>query len=221
MRGMKRILEPELMDDEAQGLAYAQADFSGPNRQFLQLFARQFPDFSGDATVLDLGCGPADILVRFVRRYPGCRCVGIDGAEAMLAPGRREISRQGLGHCIDLRCRCLPLEGIGEKFEVIISNSLLHHLHKPEILWQTIDRCGAPGTRVMIMDLFRPRSREDARRIVTTYAGNEPPILQTDFYNSLLASFRVEEVQQQLLQNGLNLECEEVSDRHLLVWGVL
>jgi len=43
-------------------VVYAQADFSGPNKQFLALFAAKFPDFPGNGRVLDLGCGPADIL---------------------------------------------------------------------------------------------------------------------------------------------------------------
>ncbi|MCI5134248.1 MAG: hypothetical protein D3920_04070 [Candidatus Electrothrix sp. AW2] len=72
------MLEPELMEEEEQGLVYAQADFSGPNTLFLDLFAENFPHFSGKGTVLDLGCGPADILIRFARKYPGCTCVGID-----------------------------------------------------------------------------------------------------------------------------------------------
>ena len=34
---MRRRPEPELMEDAAQALAYAQADFSEPNRLFLKL----------------------------------------------------------------------------------------------------------------------------------------------------------------------------------------
>ena len=95
---MDRILEPELMEEEEQGQAYAQADFSDPNSQFLELFAANFPGISGSGRVLDLGCGPADILVRFARRYPDCSCVGVDGAEAMLAPGRRVIEQENLSN---------------------------------------------------------------------------------------------------------------------------
>jgi len=59
---VNRIIEPELMEEEEQELVYAQADFFGPNKQFLALFAAKFPDFPGNGRVLDLGCGPADIL---------------------------------------------------------------------------------------------------------------------------------------------------------------
>jgi hypothetical protein len=58
---MKRIPEPELMNEASQARAYAEADFSEPNQLFMQLFTEHFPGFDG-ATVVDLGCGPADIL---------------------------------------------------------------------------------------------------------------------------------------------------------------
>ena len=216
---MNRIIEPELMEEEEQGFAYAQADFSGPNKQFIALFLAKFPDFTGSGRVLDLGCGPADILIRFARRYPDCACVGIDGAEAMLAPGRRVIEQEKLSRHITLRCQCLPFADNEGCFQAILSNSLLHHLHHPQVLWQTISDCTAPGGTILIMDLFRPESIESARHIVDTYAGNESKILQADFYNSLLAAFRVDEVRSQLQQTGLKLRCEEVSDRHLAIWG--
>ncbi len=218
---MDRILEPELMEEEEQGQAYARADFSGPNKQFLDLFAAKFPDFSGSGRVLDLGCGPADILIRFARSYPQCECVGIDGAEAMLTPGRRVIEQEKLSHRISLRCQCLPFAGNEGCFQAILSNSLLHHLHQPQVLWQTISDCTATGSSILIMDLFRPGSKEAARKIVDTYAGNESKVLQADFYNSLLAAFRVDEVRNQLQQTGLDLHCEEVSDRHLAIWGTM
>ena len=216
---MERIVEPELMVEEEQGWAYAQADFSGPNSQFLDLFAEKFPDYSGHGKVIDLGCGPADILVRFVRRYPDSLCVGIDGSEAMLAPGRRVVQRENLSSRIRLDCQCLPFNDPVACYQAVLSNSLLHHLHRPEVLWQTVRDCTAPGGSILIMDLFRPGSVEAARQIVKTYAGNESRVLQEDYYNSLLAAFRVDEVRSQLLQAGLNLHCEEVSDRHLAVWG--
>jgi SAM-dependent methyltransferase len=139
----------------------------------------------------------------------------------MLTPGRRVIEQEKLSHRISLRCKCLPFAGNEGCFQAILSNSLLHHLHQPQVLWQTISDCAAPGASILIMDLFRPGTKETARQIVDTYARNESEILQTDFYNSLLAAFRVDEVRCQLQQAGLGLHCEEVSDRHLAIWGTM
>ena len=218
-----RIPEPELMEDEDQARAYAEADFSAPNEQFISLFADKFPDFIPPARVLDLGCGPADILIRFVRRFPGVSCLGVDGSMAMLQPGIEAVRRAGLADTIELRCCCLPEPELQreEKFQVILSNSLLHHLPDPQVLWQTIRQTAAPGCRVLVMDLFRPESAAEARDIVETYSGGEPDILKQDFFNSLLAAWRPEEVRQQLSLAGLDFHCDSVSDRHLAVWGVL
>ena len=80
---MDRIPEPELMDDPAQALAYARADFSEPHEAFVGYFQERFPQWR-PRRVLDLGCGPADVTIRFARAYPECEIVGVDGAEAML-----------------------------------------------------------------------------------------------------------------------------------------
>src|SRR2546428_12191872 len=101
---MNRILEPELMEDEAQVLAYAAADFEEENQGFLDRFREYFPEFT-EGHILDLGCGPGDIPVRFARALPSCRITGVDASEPMIGlagggriqvgPGLRfTISRQ-------------------------------------------------------------------------------------------------------------------------------
>jgi hypothetical protein len=70
------------------------------------------------------------------------------------------------------------------------------------------------------MDLLRPESIDTVRELVKQYASDASPLLQEDFYNSLLAAYRVEEIRQQLNTSGLHyLETEVVSDRHVIVWG--
>ena len=44
---MDRILEPELMTDEAQALAYSQADFAQVNQGFVDRFRACFPKAVG------------------------------------------------------------------------------------------------------------------------------------------------------------------------------
>lgn len=220
---MERRLEPELMDDEGQAKAYAEADFEEPNRQFVRLFGERFPEFRG-GLVLDLGCGPGDIVLRFARAYPEVVVHGLDGSEAML-----RYAENALAHAPGLRSRVRFCHGVlpeavlpEAEYDAVISNSLLHHLHRPEGLWQTARTAGRTGAAVCVMDLVRPDSEAQARAVVEKYAADEPEILRRDFYNSLLAAFSVEEVRRQLNGAGLDgLSVEAVSDRHLLVWGRL
>lgn len=218
---MKRIPEPELMDEEEQVRAYAHADFEQPHEMFVGLLRDAFDESELAGHVLDLGCGPADITIRFARAHPRCRLHGVDAGERMLAYGRKAVEAAGLDRRIRLICGHLPEADLPRRaYDGVISNSLLHHLRDPLTLWRTIKRYAGPGAPVFVMDLMRPVSLEDAAALTTRYADGEPPVLRKDFYNSLLAAYSVDEVRSQLAETGLtHLRVEAVSDRHLTVAG--
>lgn len=222
---MQRIPEPELMDAPEQARAYAHADFEEPNSLFVELFGRYFPDLRV-GRILDLGCGPGDILVRFAARFPASQLAGIDGAPAMLAHAVGAVQNAGLADRVRLVCARLGQEPTQEVAggwaDAVISNSLLHHLADPETLWSAVRTYGAAGAAVLVMDLARPDSPDAARAIVSQYSGDEPEVLRRDFFHSLCAAYRTDEVRAQLEAAGLaNLAVDKASDRHLIVHGIL
>ncbi|MBO0734133.1 MAG: class I SAM-dependent methyltransferase [Methylocapsa sp.] len=220
---MQRIPEEELMNRPLNAKAYAKADFSEPNSSFVAFFAEKFPAFSG-RKILDLGCGPADITIRFAKRYPQASVLGLDGAGAMLALAKKAIlqesamaNRVKVGKWHIGREAC-PLGT--ELFDAVISNSLLHHMREPLDLWRAIRACAAAGAAVLVMDLLRPLTRADAANIVAAYAGKESEALKKDFLNSLLAAYRLAEIEDQLVSAKLDfLHVEVVTDRHFIVSG--
>ncbi|HDZ59477.1 MAG TPA: methyltransferase domain-containing protein [Actinobacteria bacterium] len=221
---MERKREPELMVEDAQARAYAEADFNDPHGGYVTLFKEAFGDRGISGYVLDLGCGPGDITFRFARAFPGCTVHGVDGSEAMLGFGWRQLTASPeLQGNVELFTGMVPgAELPRERYDAIISNSLLHHLPRPAVLWDEVKLRGKPGAPVFIMDLRRPGSREYARLLVDRHAGSEPEILRRDFYNSLLAAFRVEEVHKQLEKAGLDaFTVKETGDRHLIISGLL
>ncbi len=220
---MDRVLEPELMDDLEQARAYAEADFAEPNSAFVELFAERCPAWSGSGAILDLGCGPGDIALRLATGYPDCEVHGVDGSAAMLSFAERARAEHPAGDRVRFIHGLLPGAAMPRKhYQAIISNSLLHHLHQPEVLWQSIRELAVPGTVVLVMDLMRPSSASQAQALVDTYAVGEPEVLRVDFYNSLLAAFEPAEIETQLESAGLaGFQVGPVSDRHLAVWGVI
>jgi SAM-dependent methyltransferase len=211
------------MDEAEQARAYAMADFAEPNERFVRCFEDEYPGLRTGA-VLDLGCGPGDIVLRLASRRPGLTVHGIDGSEAMLRfASERLRAAPELGGRVQfitgvLPGAALPLPG----YDAVISNSLLHHLHDPGVFWRAVREAGVPGAAVLVMDLFRPDSVSTAEAIVAQYAGSEPEVLQRDFLASLCAAFEPGEVREQLHQHGLGtLQVRTVSDRHLLVTGRL
>lgn len=219
---MKRIPEPELMDDEDQVRAYAGADFEDAHRNFITLFQATFGQNDLCGYVLDLGCGHGDITMRFARAYPKCIVHGIDGSEAMIRCGKGILKEaHDIQDRVVLIREMLPAPALPHrKYDVVISNSLLHHLAMPHTLYQCIERYAVPDAPVFIMDLRRPQTTGEADSLVQTYADHEPEILKRDFYNSLLAAYTIEEVRKQLQGTKLDhLSVKAVGDRHIVISG--
>ncbi len=207
------------MDDPRHAIAYANADFEEFHSRVIKLFDIEFPDADIKGAILDLGCGAGDITFRFAKHFPDSTVIGIDGAAIMIELANQRKGREtGNITFIEAEIPSALIPGIS--YDLIVSNSLYHHLHYPEVLWKTILDYSSSGTKIFIVDLFRPDSKEKVDWLVNEYAGNEPEILKKDFYNSLCASFEPAEIEQQLSSIGLEyLSVKIVSDRHLIVYG--
>jgi 2-polyprenyl-3-methyl-5-hydroxy-6-metoxy-1,4-benzoquinol methylase len=220
---MKRIPEPELMDSEAQTRAYAEADFSESNRLFVRKFEEYFTDCATEGSMADLGCGPGDISFRMARKLPGWEVLGLDAGENMLKLAQQQLAVEKFGGRVNFQLSYLPDSSLARSsFDAIISNSLLHHLPQPSVLWQSVAQLAKTGAAIQIMDLLRPETEQKAQRLVDEYSADAPEILREDFYNSLLAAYTPNEISQQLLTAGLDrLKIEIASDRHWIVHGRL
>ncbi len=134
-----------------------------------------------------------------------------------------ELVRQaGLSDRIAFRCeRFQDLAG-ANLADAAISNSLLHHVPNPLQFWHKLRRAVKPGSPVLVMDLLRPESPDEAQAIVDRYAAGAPDILRRDFYNSLLAAFTEDEIGTQLAQMNLTrLLIDVIDDRHWIVGGTI
>jgi 2-polyprenyl-3-methyl-5-hydroxy-6-metoxy-1,4-benzoquinol methylase len=218
---MNRTLEPELMDDPAQALVYARADFEKENQGFIDRFCEYFPEFT-EGHILDLGCGPGDIPVRFAQALPSCRITGVDASEPMIGLAGVAVKQASLAARITFRCERFQAVSLVEPADAAVSNSLLHHVPNPLQFWYRLRQLVKPGSPVLVMDLLRPDSPEEAQAIVDRYAAKEPEILRRDFYRSLLAAFTEDEVAAQLAELNLSrLLINVIDDRHWVVGGRL
>lgn len=215
---MPRILEPEIMDDPAQALAYSKADFEEENQGFVDRFREYYTDLT-QGHVVDLGCGPGDIAIRMARALPLLRVTGVDASRPMIDIGMHAVKEAGLSDRITFRCERFQSCKV-DLADAIVSNSLLHHVPNPLQFWYAVKRLVKPGGIVLVMDLLRPGSREDAQALVELYATDEPALLRRDFFNSLLAAFTEDEVAAQLAELNLSrLLIDVPDDRHWIVGG--
>lgn len=225
---LERICEPELMEDPEQARVYAEADFAASDAALVErIVALAAPEGLGSKLV-DLGCGPGNISFRLAECCPAAELVGLDGSAAMLALAeqRRQAAAERWPR-LSFRCLTLPLavgdlEALAGRCTAIVSNSLLHHLHDPAVLWQTLRLLAAPGALVHIHDLRRPPDPAALDALVQRHASGCAPLLRRDYAASLRAAFRIEEVQEQLCRSGLTgLKVEAREDRYLEVHGRL
>lgn len=216
---MERILEPEIMDGEEQARVYATADFAEENQGFVDQFLALYPDLQ-EGTVLDLGCGPADISIRLLRSLPGLCVAAVDASGPMLRWAEEAVRQAGLEDRIKLICgrfQDVQLDGLAD---AVISNSLVHHVPNAFQFWHALKTLAKPGAPVLIMDLLRPETPEEAQALVDQYAADEPEKLRHDFYHSLLSAFTEDEIAAQLAEMNLSrLLIDVPDDRHWLVSG--
>jgi 2-polyprenyl-3-methyl-5-hydroxy-6-metoxy-1,4-benzoquinol methylase len=217
----QRIAEPEHMTP-LEEQHYARADYSKPHEEFVdQLIALVGP--RRRAAVADLGCGPGDILLRLRQRGVAWALYGLDLSEGMLASARRAEAHLGAGKPIqwrqtDIKNTCLPKGS----FDVLISNSVLHHLESAVAFWREVGRLGKPGAVVLVRDLRRPDEERAAQAILARHVCHLSGVVQEHYLSSLHSSYTVEEVRGHLQLAGLvGLSVRPVEDRYLEVVGCL
>jgi 2-polyprenyl-3-methyl-5-hydroxy-6-metoxy-1,4-benzoquinol methylase len=216
---MKRVLEPEVMDDPEQVLAYAQADFEEENQGFVDQFFTLYPDLQ-NPHIVDLGCGPGDIPLRVARRHPTCSVTGIDASQPMITYAEQAVKKAGFHDRVQFLCQRFQDVNLSPPADAMISNSLVHHVPNPLRFWYCLKTLLKPGSPILVMDLLRPESPEAAKAIVDAQAAGEPERLRQDFFHSLLAAFTEDEVAAHLAElNFSRLQVDVPDDRHWIVFG--
>ena len=214
------------MDGLEQVRAYSAADFNDSDQAMCERLAELCGGDPGPQLV-DLGCGPGNITFRLARSWPGAAVLGLDGAPQMLAVARqRSATQPELAGRLLFEQALFPLVDPGEwegAFSMVVSNSLLHHLHDPAVLWQTVAQLGAPGAFIYVQDLRRPVNAEAVEALVAIEMASAPEVLRRDYRASLHAAFTVAEVREQLEHAGLaaQLQVAPLQERYLEVWGQL
>jgi ubiquinone/menaquinone biosynthesis C-methylase UbiE len=212
---MDRILEPEVMDGPDEALVYDAMDHAAANQAFVEAL---LTNGLQEGAWLDLGTGTAQIPLELCLRHPMFRgrIVAIDLSESMLDVARCHLEVARLMDRVRLNradAKALPFEDA--QFDVVFSNSIVHHVAEPETVLSEGARVVRPGGLLFFRDLLRPATVADVEQLVTRYAGQESPVAQQLFRASLHAALTLEEVR--ALVERIGFQADSVyasSDRH-------
>jgi ubiquinone/menaquinone biosynthesis C-methylase UbiE len=210
---LQRVLEPEVMDSADDAAEYDAMDHTLVN----QLFADDLlaaGSVSGD--VLDLGTGTALIPIELCRRGDGFRIMAMDAAISMLEIARYNVEVAGFVERIQLAhvdAKRLPYADAS--FEIVMSNSIVHHIPQPiEVLREAV-RVVVPGGRLFFRDLLRPADEAQLTRLVDTYADQASVRQRQLFGDSLRAALDLAEIRELVARLGYDPDSVAASsDRH-------
>ena len=210
---LNRVLEPEVMNDRDEAVAYDAMDHELVNRLFVA-------DLLGAGPIgidcLDLGTGTALIPIELCQRDEDVRVMATDASTMMLDLARYKLEINNLTSRIQLHfgdAKKLVFEDCF--FDTVMSNSLVHHLPTHDSFLLEAMRVLRPGGLLFVRDLCRPDNQEQQALLVATYAANESDCSRQMFSQSLHAALSIAEIRNLALLAGLSGDCVTMtSDRH-------
>ena len=244
MTTLERILEPEVMDSPEDASDYDAMDHAVVNRAFVDdLLATlegskfkvhrskfsvqgsefELPEAALDlepegrtCDVLDLGTGTALIPIELCRRFAACRVMAADAAVSMLELARYNVEVQGQIGRIELaHVDAKRLNFADEMFDLVMSNSIIHHIPEPICVLREALRVTRHGGLLFFRDLLRPRDASELQRLVDTYAGGANTHQQALFAESLHAALSLDEIRSLVVSLGYPADSvTQTSDRH-------
>jgi ubiquinone/menaquinone biosynthesis C-methylase UbiE len=159
---LPRVPEPEVMDDsgeiEAYSSAAAQAHLNAIDDTLIE-HALCLVNGRERGRAIDIGTGPGQIVVKLARRLTRWKFVGVDRSPGMIAQANENLASAGSELAGRVEFQVADGNGLpfAEKsFDLILCNSVLHHLAQPEKLFAEIARLARPGAAILLRDLRRP-----------------------------------------------------------------
>ena len=168
---LPRILEPEVMDTEVEALDYDAMDFDRVNGAFCEDLLRRFPS---PRVCLDVGTGTGRIPLLLCTRDRNVRVVGVDLAEQMLKKAQANIAAAGFTSRASFRVADAKSLAGTRPFDLVMSNSLIHHIPNPGEALLAMWACVAPGGGLFVRDLYRPPTEKALEEILIRNGGASP-----------------------------------------------
>jgi ubiquinone/menaquinone biosynthesis C-methylase UbiE len=197
---LRRIPEPEVMDDSKEVQAYssaaADAYLSNIDDTFVEHTLRLIGPAAGRA--LDIGCGPGQILTKLSARLPEWKFVGVDRSLTMIHRATR------VPHSVFVFAGDACALPFGDSsFDLVLCNSVLHHIGHPACLFAEICRIAKPGAAILLRDLRRP-SRFGFPIHVRWYGRHYDGLMYKLYRDSVRSAYTPEELSAMLNAAGIS-----------------
>jgi SAM-dependent methyltransferase len=196
---MPRIPETEVMTNPAAVQAYADMTKEPPTLVYTSLLPI-LPVNNSFLKIADIGCGPCGYHTGLYEKYPNAVIDAYDASAPMRAAAQNYIdpSKTSLYEVF------FPNTSLAQtQYDLVWASIFLHQLPDPSVCWDTIKQLGKPGGSFIVYDLVRVEDESACWSIINALTPQAPDIFKQDFFNTLRASFTVEEITAQITEAGL------------------
>ncbi|HTM11718.1 MAG TPA: class I SAM-dependent methyltransferase, partial [Bryobacteraceae bacterium] len=150
---LPRVLEAEVMSSVEEAGAYDEMDFSTTDLLFAERAAQLVSGASGPVDLIaDLGSGNAKIPLAMCPLLPGAtRVCAVEMSPEMLAVAARNRARDGVlpGRLQLVTADVKHMPFADRSVGMITSNSLVHHIPDPRVVFLEIARIARPGAPIL------------------------------------------------------------------------
>jgi ubiquinone/menaquinone biosynthesis C-methylase UbiE len=194
---LPRAPEPEVMDDcqevEAYSSAAARAYLSAIDDTFVEHAERLTPAQRAGKSgcALDIGCGPGQIVLKLARRRPGWRFIGVDRSANMIRQALAAREQAARADFLVADGSRLPFADAS--FDLVLCNSVLHHLAQPAAVLAEMARVAKSAGAILVRDLRRP-SRLAYPLHVRWYGRHYSGLMYKLYCDSVRAAYRPDEL---------------------------
>ena len=123
-------------------------------RRLYDLVARDISSYCSEGNILDIGTGPAWLLIKLYERSPKLRLTGVDISSSMVTKALNNVARVGLSDVIKIKAGdASHLPCTDESFDAVVSTGSMHHWKNPSASLNEIYRVIKPGGYALMYDL--------------------------------------------------------------------
>jgi ubiquinone/menaquinone biosynthesis C-methylase UbiE len=183
-----RILEPEIMMDEAEVKAY-----DSLTRQYLEILHAGFVETilaltPAGGRFLDVGTGTGWIAIGVAKLDPSCHVTGIDLSNAMLAVATENARVEQVSDRVTFqRGNASKIPFPDGSFDAVFCHNMLHHIPEPISLIREMKRVAKPNGAFAVRDLVRLSPLETFLH-VNLFGFSYSALMKKEYRDSILAS---------------------------------
>lgn len=120
--------------------------------------------FNNSPTILVAGCGTGQEIISLASGLKNSSILGIDLSLTSLSYAKRKTNELGINNINYMQADILELNKLDQKFDIVQSSGVLHHLKEPKQGWRVLTNLVKVGG-LMYISLYSKYARENITKI--------------------------------------------------------